>query len=166
MTVLYQIVNSVSQSCPDITASYQGPLLCNFHPSEIPFVIHLLLVAIYANIPVSGELTACLKLTLNTAHKARNRHMASTWCCQMETFSALLALCEGKPLFSGGFPSQRPVSQSFDIFFDVRVNKQSRRWWFEMPWDSLWHHCNDLGFFWPVYCVTQKKLKKRLKNQN
>ena len=44
------------------------------------------------------------------------------------------------------FPSQRPVTQSFDIFFDLRLNKllskQSRRRWFEMPLHSLWHHCN------------------------
>ena len=28
---------------------------------------------------------------------------------QMETFSTLLALCDGNPLVAGGFPSQRPV---------------------------------------------------------
>ena len=37
----------------------------------------------------------------------------------METFSALLALCEGNPPVTSGFPSQRPVAQSFDIFFDL-----------------------------------------------
>ena len=45
-----------------------------------------------------------------------------TWW-QMETFSALLALCEGNPPVTGGFPSQRPATQSFDIFFDLRLNK-------------------------------------------
>ena len=35
----------------------------------------------------------------------------------METFSALLALCEGKPPVTGGFPPQRPVTQSIDVFF-------------------------------------------------
>ena len=33
----------------------------------------------------------------------------------METLSALLALCEGNPPVPGGFPSQRPVIQSFDF---------------------------------------------------
>ena len=41
-------------------------------------------------------------------------------------------------------PSQRPVTRSFDVFFDMRMNKrfskQSRRRWFETP--SLWHQCN------------------------
>ena len=63
----------------------------------------------------------------------------------METFSALLALCEGNPLVTGGF--QRPVMRrSFDGFFDLRLNKrlnkQSRHRWFETPSRSLWRHCN------------------------
>ena len=53
----------------------------------------------------------------------------------MEAFSALLAPCEGNPLVNGGFSSQRPVTQSFYVFFDLRLNKrlrkQSRRQWFE-----------------------------------
>ena len=43
-------------------------------------------------------------------------------------------------------PSHRPVRRSFDAFFDLRLNirlsKQSRRWWFETPWRSSWRHCN------------------------
>ena len=74
----------------------------------------------------------------------------SWWRHQLETFSALLALCEGNPPVTGGFLSQRPVTQhSFDIFFDVRLNKrsnkQSRCWWFETPWRSLCSHCNDMN---------------------
>ena len=40
------------------------------------------------------------------------------WRHQMETFSALLAICEGNP---GEFLTQRPVTRSFDVFFDLRV---------------------------------------------
>ena len=46
----------------------------------------------------------------------------------------------------GEFPSQRPVTRSFDVFFDLRLNtrlsKQSWDWWFETPSGSLWRHCN------------------------
>ena len=46
----------------------------------------------------------------------------------------------------GEFPTQRPVTQSFDVFFDLRVNKrlskQSWGWWFETPASSLWRHGN------------------------
>ena len=46
----------------------------------------------------------------------------------------------------GEFPAQRPVTRSFDVFFDLRPNKrlskQSRGWWFETPSWSLWRQCN------------------------
>ena len=70
----------------------------------------------------------------------------SWWSHQMETFSALLALCVGNSLVTGEFPSQRPVTQSFDVFFDLCLNKclskQSWGWWFEMPSCSWWCYCN------------------------
>ena len=75
----------------------------------------------------------------------------SWWRHQMETFSALLALCAGNSPVPGEFPSQRPVARSLDVFFDLRVNtrlsKQSRRWWFETPSRSLPRRCNDKILF-------------------
>ena len=57
------------------------------------------------------------------------------WRHQMETFSALLAICAGNSPVTGEFPAQRPVTQSFDGFFDLHLNKrlsqQSWGWWFE-----------------------------------
>ena len=41
----------------------------------------------------------------------------------METFSMLLAICEGNTPVTGGFPSQWPVMQCFGEFFDVHLNK-------------------------------------------
>ena len=38
------------------------------------------------------------------------------WRHQMETFSALLALCAGNAPVTGEFPSQRSVTRSFDVF--------------------------------------------------
>ena len=66
------------------------------------------------------------------------------WRHQMETFSALLALCVGNLPVSGEFPAQRPVTQSFDVFFDLlkRLSKHSRGWWFETLSRALWRHCN------------------------
>ena len=72
----------------------------------------------------------------------------SCWRHQMETFSALLALCEGNSPVTGEFASRRPVTRSFDVFFDLRLNKrlsrQPRRRWFETPSHSLWRHCNSV----------------------
>ena len=45
-------------------------------------------------------------------------------------------------------PSQMPVTRSFDVLFDPRLNKRLSKplwgWWFEMPSCSLWRHCNKL----------------------
>ena len=41
------------------------------------------------------------------------------WRHQMETFSGLLAFCVGNSPVTGEFPSQRPVTQSFDVFFEL-----------------------------------------------
>ena len=65
----------------------------------------------------------------------------------MGTFTALLTPCEGNPPVTGWFPLQRPVMRSFEIFFDLRLNKrlskQSRRWWYVTPSRSVWRHCHD-----------------------
>ena len=65
----------------------------------------------------------------------------------METFSALLAICAGNSPVPGEFPAQRPVTQIFDVFFDLRLNKrvskQSRVWWFETLSRPLWRHRNE-----------------------
>ena len=50
--------------------------------------------------------------------------MVKWWHHQKETFFQLLALCAGNSLVTSEFPSQRLVMQSFDIFFDLRLNKQ------------------------------------------
>ena len=68
------------------------------------------------------------------------------WRHQMETFSALLAICAGNSPVPGEFPTQRPVTRSFDVYFDLRPNKwlskQSWGWWFETLSCSLWRHRN------------------------
>ena len=70
------------------------------------------------------------------------------WRHQMETFSMLLALWVGNQPINCGFLSQSPVTRGFDVFCDVRLakrmNKQSRRQWFDTPSRSLWCHCNAL----------------------
>ena len=45
------------------------------------------------------------------------------WRHQMETFSALLAICAGNSPVTGEFPAQRPVTRSFDIsLICTRIN--------------------------------------------
>ena len=68
-------------------------------------------------------------------------------------------LCGNSPV-TGEFHAQRPVTRSFDVFFDLRLNKrlskQSRDWWFDTPSRPLWRHCNDY-YGWhgiTIYMVT------------
>ena len=93
----------------------------------------------------------------------------------METFSALLTLCAGNSQVTGEIPSQWPVMRSFDVYFDLclnkRLSKQSWGWWFEMPSCSLWRQCNGwrgcpcaIQWGWhnphvpPIYCYTSSIL--------
>ena len=61
--------------------------------------------------------------------------------------SALLAICAGNSPVPGEFPAQRPVTRSFDVYFDLRPNKrfskQSWGWWFEALWCPSWRHRNE-----------------------
>ena len=94
-------------------------------------------------------------LTLNVVVTSWGRH-------QMETSSALLALCAGNSPVTGEFPTKRPVTRSFDAFFDLHLNKrlskQSKDWWFETLSCPLWHHCNVIRVtvFSERNCLTRR----------
>ena len=82
-------------------------------------------------------------------------HGIAWWRHQMETFSALLAICAGNSPPPGEFPTQRPVTRSFHVYFDLhpnkRLSKQSWGWWFETPSRPLWRHRNGPKYtkiFW------------------
>ena len=70
----------------------------------------------------------------------------SWWRHQMEIFYGLLALCAGNSPVTGDFSAQRPVTRSFDVFFDLRLikrsGKQSWGWCTETSSRPLWRHCN------------------------
>ena len=53
----------------------------------------------------------------------------------------------------GEFPTQRPVTRSFDVYFDLRPNKRLSKqpwgWWFDTLSCSLWRHRNEyLSLIW------------------
>ena len=85
---------------------------------------------------------------------------STTWRHQMETFSALLATCAGNSRVPGEFPTQRPVTGTFDVFFDLRMNKrlckQWRGWWFETLLCPLWRHHNETRIHFILQIYTWK----------
>ena len=50
-------------------------------------------------------------------------HKCAWWRHQMKTYSALLTICAGNSPVTGEFPAQRPVTRSFDVFFDLHLIK-------------------------------------------
>ena len=50
----------------------------------------------------------------------------------------------------GEIPTQRPVMRTFDVFFDLRLNKRLSKqwwgWWFETLSCPLWRHRNGPGW--------------------
>ena len=74
-------------------------------------------------------------------------------------------------------PTQRPVTQSFDVFFDLCKNKwlskHSWGWWFETPSRPLWRHCNEVEMYsfqilWYIIGKSQgnRNLRSSLLTQN
>ena len=107
---------------------------------------------VFTRTPYWASSTARARLiALIAPYKVKNTCMKISlfawWHHQMEPFSALLAICAGNSPVTGEFPAQRPVTRSFNIFFDLRLNKrlskQSWGWWFETLPYPLWRHCNS-----------------------
>ena len=93
--------------------------------------------------------------------------LESWWSHQMETFSALLAICAGNSPVTGESPAQRPVTRSFDVFFDLRLSKrlskQSWGWWSETPSGPLWRHCNVVTLYrWPVDSIHKRPVTRKV----
>ena len=66
---------------------------------------------------------------------------------KIETLSAFLTLCDGNPPVTGGFPSQRPVTRNFGVFFDLpeqTVNQtiETRVIWVAIALRTSLCHCN------------------------
>ena len=87
---------------------------------------------------------------------------------------ALLVLCERNPPVTGGFPSQGPVRLSFDVFFDLRLNKRlgkrSNSRWSKTPSRSLLRHFNGITGpiaipVWSWKCNAVFPMVKGLMNQ-
>ena len=67
--------------------------------------------------------------------------------------SALLALCA----------ENSAATRSFDVFFDLRLNKrlsnQSWDWWFDTLWHSLLRHCNVITPYATHWSITDVENK-------
>ena len=83
--------------------------------------------------------------------------MAAAWIATT-TFSEIMMTSSNGNIFRvtgplcgeftgpGEFPTQRPATRRFDVYFDLRLNKRLSKqpwgWWFETLSWSLWRHRN------------------------
>ena len=118
-------------------------------------VVHLGLTSMNPRWPPTVD---TIQVCSQSVHK-HVLYVLSTWFWHDQSiFFGMMTSSDGNisrvagPLWGGTtghrwFPSQRPVTQSFDVFFELhpnkRLSKQSRRRWFETPLRWLWCHCNN-----------------------
>ena len=137
-----------------LTTSLQGsPTHCkrisNYHIySDCVTAIHW---------PFHKHTTSCWYCLLVWTHRGDRFLSFAWWRHQIETPSALLAICAGNSTVPGEFPTQRPVTRGSDVFFDLhpnkRLSKQSWGRWFETPSGPLWRHCNGLYLLHGYVCI-------------
>ena len=84
-----------------------------------------------------------------------HRDIIAWWRHQMKTFSGYWPFVWG--IHRSPMKSPHKGLWSFDIFFDLRLNKRLSKqwwsWWFDVLSCSLWRHCNDQ----PCCIKTQKE---------
>ena len=134
--------------------------LCNTRPSAVMLLImeyqEILVIQLHQSF-IYSLWNIYFITTFSMDGGSYSAESASWWRHQMERVSALLAICAGNSSVTGEFPTQRPVTRNFDVFFDLHPNKRLSKqwwgWWFETQSCPLWRHSNDgsqtcLGILW------------------
>ena len=98
--------------------SHRGPVVRHAFPR------HNVVMSMYMYYPYGWHTAAQILYTYARVTSFWHKVCGAWWRHQMETFSALLALCAGNSPITGEFPSPRSVTRSFDISFDLRLNKR------------------------------------------
>ena len=77
------------------------------------------------------------------------------WRHQMETFSALLAICAGNSPVNSPHKGQWRGALMFSL---ICACKQSWGCWFETPSRSLWRHCNDPCIWYVIFVLDKARI--------
>ena len=85
------------------------------------------------------------------------RCVRSWWRHQMETFSALLAICAGIHRSPVNSPHKASDAELWCFLWSApekkRLGKQWWGWWFETPSRPLWRHCNVNNIYCPLIVI-------------
>ena len=132
-----------------------GPKKCAAEIQMRMFYVYHSTMIVWQNPSQTNTKQVCLSLyvgfiSLVTIHSCGIKFQTAMMTSSNGISFALLDLCTGNSSVNGDFPSQRPVTRSFDVFFGLRPNKrlskQSRRWWFETPLSPSWSNYLTTGF--------------------
>ena len=115
--------DAVASPLTNGSAAFQWKLPCHWLIWALMFPLICVWINGWANNCEAGDLRR---------HRAHYHVTVIDWQNSMipssnGNISVLLALCEGNSTVIDEFPSQRPVTQSCDAFFDQHLNKQPRR---------------------------------------
>ena len=81
-------------------------------------------------------------IALFNANEAVLKVMSTWWRHQMETFTVLLPLCQGRRPVDFPHKGQWRGAVFWDLRLNKRLSKQLRHRWFDTPSRALWRHCN------------------------
>ena len=140
ITVCKNIICSFKYICHPIHDVYITPATCQqssllmYQVARSPTLFldphghQLSKIGLVYEAPIWYSLSLCYTVCYLHTHWIIKTHSISRassprWRHQMETLSALLAHCP----VTGEFPTQRPVTRNFDVFFDLRVNLRRQR---------------------------------------
>ena len=140
-----------------IQVIFTGGLWYFFHVEYSLFFIVPINQSTLNSGPVMGTWTLPSGWNLSSCQHPENPQIVWPWWRhQMETSSALLALCAGihrSPVnITHKGQWRRALMFSLIWPFNKWFSKQSWGWWFETPSRSLWHHCNA-NHYWRPLCL-------------
>ena len=109
----------------NILISFAGSVAVITHSSKgIPMLYLSVFFKVALQVP-GHDRTRAGETILNDAIIDRHQNTVNQWWRhQMERLSALLAVCAGNSPVTGEFPARRPVTRSFEVFFDLRLNNK------------------------------------------
>ena len=104
-------------------------------------------ISLFRNVSIARK---CKKIVRSNPIFESSTLISKYWCRMMTSSNGTIFRITGHLCgeFTGQrwIPVPRPVTRSFDVFFDLHLNKrlskQSWGWWFETPSRPLWRHRN------------------------
>ena len=162
----------ITGRCPSCQSDVVSASVNSLWPSDaymrqysIPTLVQIMPCRLFGAKPLSEQMLPCWQL-VPPEHSSVKLYSncksflwrKCTWKCRLRNDGHFVSMwkhwnifrvtgpCARNSPVTGEFPAQRPVTRSFDVFFDLRLkkrlSKQSWGWWFEKPSCSLWRHCN------------------------